>query len=113
MQTAYIKMTNIIKMYYIQTMPKIYLMDNNILMANNNGWDKDKIPFVPFDEWLGDCSWQPENAFKTMCRDIMDDEVKILPKHMKKEAIKIIVDWLKNFDDKRRSYLEETNQQPY
>ncbi len=86
-------------------MTTIYLLQNDVLLTTNNGFDKFMKPLIPFEEYLEDCCFVDKETFFDLLKEIYNDEIKKLPFHMKSKAVSIIVDWKKNYTEKRNKYL--------
>ena len=90
-------------------MSMYFLSETGVLMTTNNGWDKKTVPFISVDEFLGDCSLVDNyEIFKNLLDELYRDEIVYLPLHMKKEAVKIIVDWRKNYATKYLYWKNKT-----
>ena len=89
-------MTCLFKIIFIHKM-KAYMIENNTLYTTNYGYDCKEKPFIPLFEYLEDISVSGEVDFIKMSKEIYNKELKILPEHMKKIGIAVVVDFRKNY----------------
>ena len=77
--------------------PKIYLVQDGILMITNNGADKDTTPMISFQEFLLDLyngtahifgMLQAFEEFKRMIQQMEQNDMSRLPDHMKELFLK-------------------------
>lgn len=73
------------------------IFDKNKILIQNLGYDNNKIPFIPLEEWLEDC-WigskifpNPKEAMQECTRDLIIGLRDNLPDEPYKMAISIII----------------------
>ena len=77
-----------------------WFVQDNILFTTNYGKDKNKIPYIPFAEFLQDCAQvNDKDFFIKLTNDMVKDEIRKLPKQMFMNAIKIIKLFRDNYDE--------------
>jgi hypothetical protein len=76
----------------------MWIMKGDVLMTTNFGFDKDKKPLISFDDFLLDICILNKNTFIDMTKDMYNDELSKLPKHMKEHAIASLVKYRKNYE---------------
>ena len=95
-------------------MVKAYAFDrsDNTLHTTNYGWDCKEKPLIPLHEYIEDICIADKVSFLSNLKDIQE-ELNILPYHMKAAGIKVLVDWRKNYEVYRAHHIKRVKTFPY